>query len=55
MAQTAFLFLRYRLLSGLLDRAAYTVAATQLLSAISAEPRLSSLVARIERARLLLE
>ena len=55
VAQTAFLFLRYRLLSGQLDRAAYTVAATNLLAAISADPRLVSLVARIERARLLLE
>ena len=55
VAQTAFLFLRYRLLSGLLDRTGYTVAATHLLAAVSAEPRLASLVARIERARLLLE
>jgi len=55
VAQTAFLFLRYRLLCGLLDRAAYTAAATHLLSAISADPRLTSLVARIERARLLLD
>jgi len=55
VAQTAFLFLRYRLLSGLLDRTAYTVAATHLLSAVAADPRLASLVARIERARLLLE
>jgi hypothetical protein len=55
VAQTAFLFLRYRLLCGLLDRAAYTVAATHLLAAIATEPRLASLVSRIERARLLLE
>ncbi len=55
VAQTAFLFLRYRLLSGLLDRPAYTVAATNLLAAVSADPRLASLVARIERDRLLLE
>jgi predicted PolB exonuclease-like 3'-5' exonuclease len=55
VAQTAFLFLRYRLLSGLLDRAAYTVAATHLLAAIATDPRLAPLVSRIERARLLLE
>jgi 3'-5' exonuclease len=55
VAQTAFLFLRYRLLSGLLDRTSYTAAATHLLSAVSADQRLASLVARIERARLLLE
>jgi predicted PolB exonuclease-like 3'-5' exonuclease len=46
VAQTAFLFLRYRLLSGLLDKAAYTVAATNLLASISADPRLASLVPR---------
>jgi DNA polymerase elongation subunit (family B) len=55
VAQTAFLFLRYRLLSGALDRATYTVAASNLLTAIAADPRLASLVARVERARLLLE
>ena len=55
VAQTAFLFLRYRLLAGLLDRAAYTVAASQLLATITADARLTPLVDRIDRARLLLE
>jgi predicted PolB exonuclease-like 3'-5' exonuclease len=55
VAQTAFLFLRYRLLAGLLDRAAYTKAATSLLAAISADTRLAPLVAHLDRARLLLE
>jgi 3'-5' exonuclease len=55
VAQTAFLFLRYRLLAGLLDRAAYTQAATGLLSAVTADPRLASLAAHVNRNRLLLE
>lgn len=55
VAQTAFLFLRYRLLAGLLDRAAYTRAATALLAAVAEDTRLAPLVARIDRARLLLE
>ncbi|HEX7499145.1 MAG TPA: hypothetical protein VF524_02460, partial [Polyangia bacterium] len=55
VAQTAFLFLRYRLLAGLLDRAAYTKAATGLLEAIAADARLAPLVAHIDRSRLLLE
>jgi hypothetical protein len=55
VAQTAFLFLRYRLLAGLLDRAAYTQAATGLLETITADARLAPLAAHIDRARLLLE
>jgi predicted PolB exonuclease-like 3'-5' exonuclease len=55
VAQTAFLFLRYRLLVGTLDRAAYTVAASNLLATITADARLTPLVDRIDRARLLLE
>jgi predicted PolB exonuclease-like 3'-5' exonuclease len=55
VAQTAFLFLRYRLLVGTLDRAAYTVAASNLLATIAADARLTPLVDRIDRARLLLE
>jgi 3'-5' exonuclease len=55
VAQTAFLFLRYRLLAGLCDRTAYTEAAKGLLDAVSTDPRLAPLVARIDRARLLLE
>jgi 3'-5' exonuclease len=55
VAQTAFLFLRYRLLAGLLDRPGYVSAATALLASIAADARLAPLVARIERPRLLLE
>jgi hypothetical protein len=55
VAQTAFLFLRYRLLAGLLDRAAYTQAATGLLETVAADARLATLAAHVDRARLLLE
>ena len=55
VAQTAFIFLRYRLLAGQLDRAAYTAAATKLLAAVAADARLAPLVAHVDRARLLLE
>src|SRR5499427_609896 len=39
VAQTAFLFLRYRLISGLLDRDAYRGAATALLASLEADGR----------------
>ncbi len=55
VAQTAFLFLRYRLLAGLLDRAAYTQAARGLLDTLAGDPRLAALVAHVDRPRLLLE
>ncbi|MBN2574015.1 MAG: 3'-5' exonuclease [Deltaproteobacteria bacterium] len=55
VAQTAFLFLRYRLLAGLLDRAAYAGAANGLLATIAADARLATLAAHVDRARLLLE
>jgi predicted PolB exonuclease-like 3'-5' exonuclease len=54
VAQTAFLFLRYRLLAGHLDRAAYTRAASDLLAALTADPRLATLAAHVDRPRLLL-
>jgi predicted PolB exonuclease-like 3'-5' exonuclease len=54
VAQTAFLFLRTRLLMGQLDRAGYTRAASALLSAIESDGRLASLVSAIDRDRLLL-
>jgi predicted PolB exonuclease-like 3'-5' exonuclease len=54
VAQTAFLFLRYRLLAGLLDRAAYTQAASGLLETVAADPRLATLAAHVDRDRLLL-
>jgi predicted PolB exonuclease-like 3'-5' exonuclease len=55
VAQTAFLFLRYRLLAGLLDRAHYGTAAAGLLEAVAGDTRLAPLVGHIDRARLLLE
>jgi predicted PolB exonuclease-like 3'-5' exonuclease len=55
VAQTAFLFLRYRLLAGLLDRPTYTPAATALLETITADPRLAPLAGHVDRPRLLLE
>lgn len=54
VAQTAFLFLRYRLLVGLLDRAQYQKVAGDLLAAYEADPRLARLVAAVDRNRLLL-
>jgi predicted PolB exonuclease-like 3'-5' exonuclease len=54
VAQTAFVFLRYLLLSGQLDRARYQRAATDLLAAITADGRVARLVSGADRARLLL-
>lgn len=54
VAQTAFLFLRYRLLAGLVDRDGYRAAAAGLLSALEADGRVARMVAGIDRTRLLL-
>jgi predicted PolB exonuclease-like 3'-5' exonuclease len=54
VAQTAFLLLRYRLLSGQLERPAYTRAATALLDALAADGRVARVIDRLDRARLLL-
>jgi predicted PolB exonuclease-like 3'-5' exonuclease len=54
VAQTAFVFLRYRLLTGQIDRGAYREAASALLTALEADPRLHRLTAAIDRPRLLL-
>jgi predicted PolB exonuclease-like 3'-5' exonuclease len=54
VTQTAFVFLRYRLLVGELDRETYTRAATALLEAVSADERVSRLAENVDRARLLL-
>jgi predicted PolB exonuclease-like 3'-5' exonuclease len=54
VTQTAFLFLRYRLLAGQLPRAAYTRAATALLDALAADGRVARVTDRVDRARLLL-
>jgi 3'-5' exonuclease len=54
VAQTAFVFLRYRLLIGQLDRATYRQAATDLLAMMEADGRLTRLCTSIDRSRLLL-
>jgi hypothetical protein len=54
VAQTAFVFLRTRLLVGEIDRPTYTRVATDLLGAIEADGRLARLVAQSDRERLLL-
>jgi predicted PolB exonuclease-like 3'-5' exonuclease len=54
VAQTAFLFLRFRLLAGQIDRAAYRKAAEAMLAAVGADHRVSDLVQDIDRPRLLL-
>ncbi len=54
VAQTAFLFLRYRLLQGILDVPAYQVAARTLLEALEADGRVQAVIDKIDRARLLL-
>jgi predicted PolB exonuclease-like 3'-5' exonuclease len=55
VAQTAFLLLRYKLVTGELDRSTYGKAATRLLEALSADGRFATLLAGVERRRLLLE
>ena len=55
VAQTAFLFLRYRLLQGALDVGGYQRAAQQLFDALAADGRVNPMLERIERSRLLLE
>jgi predicted PolB exonuclease-like 3'-5' exonuclease len=54
VAQTAFVFLRTRLLTGAIDREGYRAAAAGLLAAIESDGRLGSLVSAIDRPRLLL-
>jgi 3'-5' exonuclease len=54
VAQTAFLFLRYRLVSGILDRDAYRHAASGLLAAMEADGRFGRLLGAVDRPRLLL-
>jgi predicted PolB exonuclease-like 3'-5' exonuclease len=55
VAQTAFLFLRYRLLQGVLDVPGYQKAAAELLAALAADGRVQPVLERIDRPRLLLE
>ncbi len=54
VVQTAFVFLRTRLLLGEIDRPSYTSMATNLLAAIEADGRQARMVANLDRARLLL-
>lgn len=54
VAQTGFLFMRYRLVSGLVDRDAYRTAAKGLLAALEADGRFPRLLGGIDRGRLLL-
>jgi predicted PolB exonuclease-like 3'-5' exonuclease len=53
VAQTALLFLRFRLLQGVLDRAAYIGAASALTCALRADPRVAELCDAIDGDRLL--
>jgi predicted PolB exonuclease-like 3'-5' exonuclease len=55
VTQTAFLLLRYRLLQGALAPDEYRVAARGLVEGLEHEPRVAPVLARIDRARLLLE
>ena len=55
VAQTAFLFVRYRLVSGDLDRDAYRVAASGMLAALETDGRFATLLDGVDRRRLLLE
>ena len=54
MAQTAFVFLRYRLVAGDLDRDGYRHAATGLLAALESDGRFGKLLDGVDRRRLLL-
>jgi predicted PolB exonuclease-like 3'-5' exonuclease len=54
VAQTAFLFLRYRLVSGSIDRDTYRRAASGLLAAMETDGRFGRLLDAVERPRLLL-
>jgi predicted PolB exonuclease-like 3'-5' exonuclease len=54
VAQTAFVFLRYRLVSGLIDREVYRRAATGMLASLEADGRFARLLDGVDRRRLLL-
>jgi predicted PolB exonuclease-like 3'-5' exonuclease len=54
VAQTAFLFLRYRLVSGGIARDVYRRAASGLLAAMEADGRFGRMLGAVDRARLLL-
>ena len=54
VAQTAFLFLRYRLVSGDLDRDGYRHAASAMLASLESDGRFGRLLDGLDRRRLLL-
>jgi predicted PolB exonuclease-like 3'-5' exonuclease len=54
VAQTAFLFLRYRLVAGELDRDGYRHAAAGMLAALETDGRFGRLLDGVNRSRLLL-
>ena len=54
VTQTAFLFLRYRLVSGDLDRDGYRHAAGALLASLETDGRFTRLLDGVDRRRLLL-
>lgn len=54
VVQTAFVFLRARLLVGQIDRRFYQQAARDLLDQVGADPRVAGLLPGVDRARLLL-
>jgi 3'-5' exonuclease len=54
VAQTAFVFLRYRLIAGELDRDGYRQAVTAMLSALETDGRFGRLIDGVDRRRLLL-
>lgn len=55
VVQTAFVFLRYRLLAGAIERDAYKAAARGLWSSVLADGRFSRLIENTDQARLLLD
>jgi predicted PolB exonuclease-like 3'-5' exonuclease len=55
VAQTAFLFLRYRLVAGDIDRDHYRRAAAGLLATLETDGRFGRLLEGVDRRRLLLE
>ena len=53
VAQTALLFLRFRLLQGVLDSSQYRRAVSDLTEKLASDPRLAELTGAIDAARLL--
>jgi hypothetical protein len=53
VVQTALLFLRFRLLQGVLDRARYRSAVTALTEALAGDRRIAELLREIDGERLL--